>query len=304
MLKITAISLCGSYPSWTDYAIGSVYNAVDEIIVVNSGYDINNPQLGCKFPEPINSQRIRNVMDIDQKLGKNKIVLIDGLDHNSLEKKFKIDYNIHEYGRSGNATYANRLARKRGADWILHVASDQIFYESLNRQKLDDLIRMGHSGYRFWQYADFAYGLEHHGGLPDNGTNDGSLFYISKENQNYGGQGAPNTNVEQYEIDYIQTAHMRNVPPFGIDLYSYYYTRFWYHYFAPNEIMEHQYNRDTKTKYTIEQIMNMAHNTTKDTIERFVKKGGVHKIGDVKDDRAPKDIPKILKTGIQKYMMQ
>ncbi len=294
-MKITAISLCGTYPSWTAYAIGSVYNVVDEIIVVNSGYNIDQPELGCKFPEKYNQEQLSKFPDID-----NKLLIFDGLDHNSLDERYRIDYTINEFGRAGNATFANRLARERDADWILHVASDQVFYSSLTLPKLVCLMQLNHDGYRFWQYADFVYDLNHHGQLPGNGTDDGSLFYKTKPDQMYGGQGAPGIYTEQFEIDYIQTAHLRHVPPPGISLKEYAFARTWYHTWAPNEIMEHGYNQTTKKKFTKEEVLNYARNTSDDFL-RSNYRG--YKLGEINDKKAPKDIPEIIKVGIEEYIL-
>ncbi len=312
-MKITGIITCGSYPSWIDYAIGSIYNAVDEIIVINSGYDISKIELGCGFPELTNSKKIKEILNIEKKLGLNKIHLIEGVDYNKLNSIFKINYNVNEYARSGNVTYASKLATKRGADWTLAVAADQILYMSLSRQSLDYLIKLNHSGYRLWQYADFIFNLQHHRQLPDDGTNDGSLFYKSQNKSIwYGGQGAISGTVEQYKINFIHAAHMRYIVPFNTSPYEYYYKRQFYHLYAPNEIMELDYNKNTGLKYSLDEIKQFSHNDAihkinqtkilENNTKNNIPTNGIYKLNEINDIRAPKDIPKILKIGIERYI--
>lgn len=266
-IEIIAITTCGTYPSWVDYAIASVYNHVDKVVVINSGYNIKDPGSGAIYSLERDHENIKKI-DIHKKIievtpAKDKIEQL----FSTMCKRDK-----DEFGRATNITFSTQVAHnlpnpKHLKRYMLKFDSDQIF-SPITRKQLEDLISSNQkSGYRFAQYADYLHDLEHiTGSLPDEFTNDGALLYIDLPGQRYGGQGSPDTHTEQYPIYNIRTYHMRRINPPGVDTYEYHFKRFWYHTWGPNSIGEHGYNRDTGKKLTNEKIAEIAHNSTIDII--------------------------------------
>ena len=63
-MKIIGVSTCGSYESWAKWAIASLYNIVDEIIVINGGIDVNDPDGPDNIPL---TREVRQLKEIDVK---------------------------------------------------------------------------------------------------------------------------------------------------------------------------------------------------------------------------------------------
>lgn len=294
-IEIIGITTCGTYPSWTDYTIASFYNHVDKVVVINAGYNINKPEDGAIHRLEREHKLIKQI-DIN-----NKIIEITPKTFNetTLCKQEK-----DEFGRATNITLATYIAHNllnpyNKQRWILKLDSDQILHQ-ITREQLESLITQypNKNGFRFAQYADYYRDFEHISeGLPDEFTNDGSLFYISKPNQWYTGQGSPVINTSQHPITSIVTAHMRRINPLDIDPYEYFFKRYWYHTFGPNSIMELGYNRETGMMLTNEQIIEMAH---KQTIATLRDKGRLIKDLDY-DERIPFKPPLVCKLGPLEY---
>lgn len=301
-IEIVGISTCGTYSSWVDYTVASFYNMVDKIVVINSGYDIYNPESGA-------IHRLEREHSLLQKIDIHNKILEVNPTQSDIEELFSIkgkcDKGKDEYGRAGNITLATMTAHNlpnpdNKIRWILKADSDQIFYK-FRRQDLENLILQypNRSGFRFAQYADFFHDFEHIAeGLPNDFTNDGALFYQSKKNQRYGGQGSPDTHVDQQPIYTIKTAHMRRINPPDIEPYEYHFKRLWYHTFGPNQIMEHDYNRKTGMQFTNEQIIKIVHN---DTLAILRTKGKLIKDLDY-DERIPIKRPLVCEIGQIEYI--
>lgn len=188
-----------------------------------------------------------------------------------------------------------------GCGLILLHNSDQILYP-ISRQQLENLIQQhpNKNGFRFAQHGDYYHNFEHISeGLPDEFTNDGSLFYISKPNQHYVAQGSPVINTSQHPITSIVTSHMRRINPPDVEPYEYHFKRFWYHTLGPNSIMEHDYNRRTGKRLTNEQIIEMAH---KETISILRSKGREISSIEEYDERIPYEQPLVCKIGPLEYI--
>ena len=287
-IEIIGITTCGTYPSWTSYTVASFYNHVDKIIVVNAGYDIENPESGAIHPLLRDHKQLKE-LDVD-----NKIIEYTPI-QDDINRLFKTSCikEKDEYGRSTSMTLATQLAYKSFTipnsknNWILKLDNDQILYQ-INRNQLTDIIKKypNKTGFRFAQYADYTHDFEHLAGtsLPDEFTNDGALFYRANLNQSYGGQGSPSRiNVDQYPIYNIRTSHMRRIAPPDVDKYEYFFKRYWYHTFGPNSINEHSYNRINGKKLTLSEISKIANDEALATINQNV----IH-INDIpKDERIP-----------------
>lgn len=294
-IEIIGITTAGTYPSWTEYCIASFYNHVDKIVIVNAGYNISKPEDGAIHPLQRDHNLIKKI-DIH-----NKIIEITP---KSFNETSRCREGKDEFGRATNITLATHTAHnlpnpKNKQRWILKLDNDQVYYK-FSRDNLENLITQYHkTGFRFGQKADYTNDFEHiSAGLPDEFTNDGSLFYISKPNQWYTGQGSPIISADQYPITSIFTAHMRRINPPDIEPYEYHFKRFWYHTYAPDSIMEHDYNRKTGKHMTHEQIIEMAH---KEAISILNSKGRL--IKDLPyDERIPQEPPLVCILGSLEYI--
>lgn len=135
-MKFTAIIGVGScYYVWFPYTIASIYNAVDEIVVVNGGIDINSSESPTEFNIPLKEvTRDIQKLDID-----GKIIEIKGFTVNDVHTKLPFfegpnklrgkEYQDKCYDCMGfNATLAHETAIKKGADLILSVDADHVCY--------------------------------------------------------------------------------------------------------------------------------------------------------------------------------
>lgn len=310
--EIIGITTCGTYPSWVDHTVSSIYNHVDKIIVVNSGYNIKNIEYGPYYRLEREHKLLQKI-DIHNKileytphfLDHNKAsedLLLSKPSRHSFKQLFKEGKD--ELGRTSNITLSTILANESFTTskphWILKLDSDQIFYQ-FKRQELESLLTTypDKTGFRFAQYADYFHDFYHiSNGLPDNFTNDGAIFYKSLPNQRYGGQGSPDINTDQYEITTIKTSHMRRISPSNIEEYEYLFNRYWYHTFGPNSIMEHDYNRKTGQKLTNEDIIKIAH---KEAISS-IKENGVLINSIPKDERIPYEPPLVCQLTPLEYI--
>lgn len=209
-MKITGITSIGTfYVPWIKYTIKSIYDVCDEIIVVNVGYDLENP----KENQFIKLQQVSD--DIKQIDDNGKIIEVNELNviHQKplMWQKEADSKHVHEwYDIVGlGFTKANEEAYRRGADYILKFDSDQVCYDDVkNIKNLNDNVY-------FYQYefagsiGNDAYFLTNR---PDNKPHDNAVyFYKSNDRQWYAGSGAPclYLDKERKEIDYIHCAHMK-----------------------------------------------------------------------------------------------
>jgi len=257
MTKIIAFTAVGSYPSfWLEYGVASVYNVVDEIMVVNGGLQgYSKPALSNDNYPLKREHEVLKDLDIDK-----KIVEMPA----SWDYAYPVCQKGREELRARNLTIGMLSAYNRGADWILKFDSDQVFYTSV-KQIRDLAEKKEHLGYIFWNYTDFVGDLYHIDGIKEEGTSDGSQFYRKGACQGYGGQGAPRI-VEQFPHPEIKTAHLRRVVPENIsekEKYQFYFDRSLYHIWSQNEINEHPINRNEGRKLTFEEMRSMAEGEAK-----------------------------------------
>lgn len=299
-IEIIGITTCGTYPCWVDHTIASFYNHADKVVVVNAGYDISHPEKGAIIPLE-REHKLIQILDIHNKI--IEIIPTQEQIDQIFNTTCKLDKD--EFGRSTSMTLATQIAHNLPNDknkrrYILKADSDQIFYQ-FTRKQLTNLIYSYPSvtGFRFAQYADYYHDFEHIGSLPDEFTNDGTLFYLSIENQGYCGQGSPGyIKVDQKPVYTIKTAHMRRISPEDVDPYEYHFKRLWYHTYGPNSIGELGYNRETGKKLTEEQIRETAHKTA----ISILQDRGKH-INDFKIDvRVPYEPPLVCQMSPSEYI--
>jgi len=240
-MKITAVSTVGTYHSWIKWGIASVYNSVDNVIIINGGYDTEHPLIGDNIPLIRELQQIKEI-DID-----NKITQVKPTEERLKQLLGKdLDWSKCEKGRARNITLAFQLAYHTGADWVLKFDSDQIFDENFTRTNLEALIDTGNgnsiTGYRFAEYADFYRDWDRIQAFPGNFTDDGTLFFKANRNAWAVGGGSPVHYSEQREIHDMRSFHMRRISPSDVEESDYHYKRLWYHTYGPNSINEWKEN--------------------------------------------------------------
>lgn len=251
-MKITAVSTIGTYHNWIQYGVASIYNSVDEVIIINGGYDIDHPEDGDDIPLELELKQLKH-LDVNKKIMQVK-PSIKRLE-NLLGKE--MDWTKCEIGRARNISLAFQLAYHMGADWILKFDSDQIFDENFTREALISLADNEHNGYRFAEYADYFRTWDRCQAMPGKFTDDGSLFFqASKEAWAVGG-GSPVHYRDQFEIYDMRTFHMRRIAPPHIYEADYHFERLWYHTYGPNSIGELAENREGKT-LTLQEIRDKA----------------------------------------------
>tara|TARA_Y100000310_G_scaffold274686_1_gene290841 strand:- start:1043 stop:1906 length:864 start_codon:yes stop_codon:yes gene_type:complete len=239
-MKITAITCCGCYEQpWIRQGIAALYNAVDEIVVVNSGIDINNPDPDVVIPIPGIKEYLKTI-DIN-----NKIIVVENVDWESAGRQVQKN---REDVRGLNLTLATQTATERGADWIFKYDTDQVMYP-VKRNTLYKLTQIGHSGYIFWEIKDFWVDPRLQRTAPPAGKDysDGPKFYKSLDDQWFVGQGAPTTWTEQIHSMDVVSSHVRECFPLDWTVEQKkrgYYERLWYRYYQANYLGEFKNKKD------------------------------------------------------------
>lgn len=241
-MKIIGITGVGTYPvPWLSYGLASIYHAVDEIVVVNSGY---NFPLFTEYDVPL-PEATETIKELDVN-GK-----IHDVQHVTWEKAAKYGPELQperEGIRAIGMTYANDVANDLGADWILRFDSDQVFFPNVKNVR-EVIAEAKTGGFQFLEYK--AYWLSPNlmlkGGEVSN--SDGAKLFKAMNTepkvgrQWYVGEGAIVHWREQTPSDAITTGHFREVcPPLkdgSIDrrgLFLYYFQRMMFHGWDQNRL--------------------------------------------------------------------
>lgn len=261
-MKITAVTTVGTYYSWAMWGCASIYNSVDNIIVINGGFNPDDIQDGDNIPLQRELKQLKEI-DIDAKITQIRPM------EETLKKLLKreLDWERCEKGRARNITLAFQLAYHTGADWVLKFDSDQVFDESFTREALEDLANnvSNISGFRFAEYADFYRDWGRVQAFPGKFTDDGTLFFKAHKDAWAVGGGSPVHYSDQHEIHDMRSFHMRRIAPPDVDEYDYHYKRLWYHIFGPNSVGE--WREDGKVvRLTEEQIVERAEKAANDLL--------------------------------------
>lgn len=250
MRKLVGILACGTfYCPWTPFCIASIYNVVDELIIVNGGYDMNSPSIDEHNVPLEQVSRDIEKLDVDSKIVEVKNYSIDDLTHKfvvttqrradseGLEEWFDV--------RGLNITLANEIAVKRGATDILKIDSDQVCYADVTARNLDIVIggkhpfklRQESNGCIFHQtefVGDCGEGLQNHLYLPkpSSAYNDSVFMYHASLSDYYLGGGGPMIGPRE-NTDKYHCAHLRHANPAWLsreEKLEHFYGRFWFRY--------------------------------------------------------------------------
>jgi hypothetical protein len=244
-MKLTAILSIGSYYSpWFTYGIASIYNHVDEIIVSNVGYDLENPDINKLVP-------LDRVTDEIKRLDVNgKIVELRNITPNTPEHKMVLtSQKIAEQKSIDNwcdvrglgITSANDEARRRDAEWILKLDSDQACYKDIVNIKryLNSLTFDGIYLHQYEFIGDVP--LTYYKGTPQSFLsspsptspyNDSMFAYRAFPGQYYGGGGSPALYLrgqDRIGTGNFHCAHLRQANPTWLteeEKYLHFYGRY------------------------------------------------------------------------------
>ena len=235
--KIIGITTIGTYYSpWFPYTIASIYNHVDEIIVVNGGYDLSNLKKDVfNIPLKKASDDIKH-LDDNNKIFEISEPTLDEIRHKG-EVTTQYDANRRKKilgwwdVRGVNMTLAQELAVELGANWILKIDSDQVCYADVNR------IKNANKGLIFHQY-EFFRDVMHSptpGHTPDSPYNDSVFIYKANREGFYLGSGSPEIYAERNLTDKIHCAHLRYANPMFLnekEKYDHFLGRAWWRNFT------------------------------------------------------------------------
>ena len=253
--KIVGITTIGTYYSpWFKYTIASIYNHVDEIVVVNGGYNLSNPEKGIfNIPLKRATDDIKH-LDINNKIFEITAPTLDEINHKAeVTTQFDANRRKKDEGwwdvRGVNMTLAQEIAFELGADWILKIDSDQVCYPDIKQ------IKQVKKGLIFYQY-EFVHDIMH---LADPGPhspyNDSVFIYESKKEGFYHGGGSPAVFADREFTDKIHCAHLRYANPKWLtdeEKMAHFFGRAWWFKFTGEGLWGHE-------------LTMMAHNTAKNT---------------------------------------
>jgi hypothetical protein len=214
--KIVAWTITGSYPvPFFPFSLASYYNVVDEIVVLNAGW--NFPDMTeDNVPLPEVTETIKR-LDVNGKV--HEIHDMDwgklaGIDEGGF-KPTKLNTGI----RALAATLANDYAGGLGADWVLWTASDQVYYENAKQIRALTENPNGIDGFQFYEHKAF-WGSQWYmckDATDPYSNSDGAKLYMFKgdhgQRQWFRGEGGIMSYRQQYPCDSVLTAHMRECWP-------------------------------------------------------------------------------------------
>lgn len=204
-----AWTITGSYPSpFFDYCLASIYNHIDAIVVLNSGWDFPRYTRN-DYPLPEISEQIKR-LDVN-----GKIHEVTKLDESKL---FGLPDAAETMGnRAIAATLANDAAGELGADWVLWIASDQVFYDAKPLRRLAE--QTVTDGFQFYEHKSFwgsQWWMANDATCPYS-ESDGAKFYRYRgdhgERQWFKGEGGIMNYRQQTPSEACLTGHMRECYP-------------------------------------------------------------------------------------------
>lgn len=211
MSKLAAIIGVGSFVSpWFSYTLASAHFC-DEIIVINGGYDLKNPKVD-EYNIPL-EQASRDISNLNA-CGKIHEYVSPRNDFDTgrfkrLKMGLQLDGNERDwYDSAGlNYTYAMRVAKEHGCDWVLKIDSDQVAYVDCARLKTD----LADQSLIAWMY-EFRRDVWHLSDPgPDFPYND-SIFTHTPEGF-YNGHACPQIDSTRRYCPDMHAAHLRFANP-------------------------------------------------------------------------------------------
>lgn len=209
-MKTATIMCCGSYYSpWFPYTVASTYAVSDFMVVVNAGFDFENPSVDVNdVPLKQVTEDIRN-LDIENKIievtdvsrVKHKLPLICQKEAN--DQKIVDWYDL----RGRNMTLASEVAYDNGAKMVIRIDTDQVCYKDVMK------VKGRKEAMTFYQY-EFEGDIYHLGWPgPSSPFNDSVYYYrIFKEDWYVGGL-APVIHHSRKPCHVIHCAHLRHANP-------------------------------------------------------------------------------------------
>lgn len=218
------------YSPWVPYTIASIYNHVDEIIIVNGGFDLNNPSKS-EYIVPL--KKISDIItkfDIQNKITEISNFSIFDVKHiytvaREYDKLFDKHQQIWYDQRGLNLTLAHETAIKHKADMILKIDSDQVCYADLKG------IKEHNEGLIFHQYEFIGNINFLSDPPPDSPFNDSVYTYEAKEEGFFGGGGAPAIQAQRQFCPDFHCAHLRFANPLHLsssERFAHFYGRKWF----------------------------------------------------------------------------
>ena len=217
-----AITAIGTYFSpWLSYGLASVYNAVDQIVVVNYGFQLDNKRRMGPLKEASEvikhldvNGKIKEVTHVDPKKLRHSYPVGTQRAANLRRKREEGEGSWYDI-RGLNLTAANELAFNLGADWILKFDSDEVCYRDVEKLRED----IGTYVFHQYEFAGLVGGSENY--FPDPGPAspyiDTVQTYKADLDTWYLGAGAiANHPEDRKPTDLFHCAHLRWANPVGL----------------------------------------------------------------------------------------
>jgi len=242
---IVAVTTIGTYTApWVEYGVASIYNVADAVLVVNGGYDINDPSIDDKMLQR-ESKALRRI-DIH-----NKITEV----HGTWDKAKRVDPEKEDL-RARNWAIAYQHELTQSANAVLGIHGDQAFYPSAI--SIPSVNLNLYSGYQFFMYEDFYYDLHHILHMPpekqkQDPCSDAPIYWRPHPQDTSWRQGSPKINADQFPCHVVKAAHLRQIAPEGYDLKQILFERYWHHNYGTSRIGEHPAG-----KLTLDQVIEIA----------------------------------------------
>jgi len=258
---IVGIMCCGSYYSpWTPYTIASIYPVCDKIVVVNAGFDLDNPD-----PNE-NEVPLEQVSeDIDHLDIQGKIIEVT--DFSDMKRRFPVmtEKEAKEKGaslwfdlRGRNMTRASEVAYKLGAKKVLRIDTDQACYRDVLKL-LKPSFKEGNWIFYQYEFVGDVGGELHFLTYPPPASpfNDSVYYYSISEEDWYVGGLAPVIRADRVPCLDIHCAHLRYANPVWLseeEKFRHFYYRFLYHLWT-NEFAAFTDELKTKARKMAEEAL-------------------------------------------------
>lgn len=241
-MKLTGITSIGTYYSpWLSYGLASFYFC-DEIIVVNGGYDLRNPDKNeYNIPLEQVSKDISR-LDVAGKVFEWKHWSLNDAKYHKLFYHIEKDHPLETITPSGavwveirglGLTLALEKAIDRGANWILKWDTDQVGYaDCINFKK--DLRSITFYQHEFvGDVIGDKYSFRDP--LPATPWNDSVFSFQPRKDQYFLGGGGPMglPHGSRAWIEDYHCAHLRNASPPRLseaEKFAHFYGRQWFNY--------------------------------------------------------------------------